>query len=86
MKPFHSKNWLYQKYWIEELSMVKMAKICEVDPMAINYFMKKFKIKRRNRKECQFPGEKSPLWGRKHSPETIKKFWVENILKKPREK
>lgn len=61
MKLYHDRNWLYQKYINEKLSMRNIAKICEVDTMAILYFMKKFKIKRRSKSECLL-GEKNPRW------------------------
>ncbi len=62
MKLYKDKDWLNRKYWLEELSMEKIAKICEVDAEAVRYFMKKFKIKRRSKSEC-FSGEKNPMYG-----------------------
>lgn len=46
-KPYKHKSWLYQKYWVEELSLEKIAKISGVSQALIRKYMKKFGIKRR---------------------------------------
>lgn len=48
MKQYQNKEWLYQKYWGEGLSSVKMAEICGVCAQTIIGWMKKYKIKRRS--------------------------------------
>lgn len=70
IKIHRNKEWLYQKYWNEKLSVSQVAKEAEVGVCAIWYWMKKFGIKGRNRKEmaknylCSQKniGEYNPSW------------------------
>jgi len=72
MKPYHSKEWLYDAYWIKQLSSKKMAKICNCTDWTITYWMKKFNIPRRDRIEAilvwhknnpgMFAGKGNPHW------------------------
>jgi len=52
MKKHKDKNWLYQKYWNEELSLTKIAKLLNVSYGTIRYRMKKFNIPRRTLSEA----------------------------------
>lgn len=52
-KLYKNKNWLYQKYWVEKLSMSEIGKIYGISDGAIWEWMKKFNIKRRAQKEAQ---------------------------------
>lgn len=61
-KLHQNKEWLYQKYWIEGLSLRKIAKLYEVNAEAVRYYMEKFKIKRRSKSEASL-GERNPMWG-----------------------
>lgn len=51
-KPYKNKKWLYQKYWIEELSTNQIGVICEVCHRTIQYWMKKLGIKIRTISEA----------------------------------
>ena len=72
MKQYHSKKWLYDAYWIRELSSKKIAKICNCTDWTITYWMKKFNIPRRGRIEGilvwhknnpgMFVGKGNPGW------------------------
>jgi len=44
---YQNKEWLYQKYWKEELSAFQIAKLCGVGHVTILSWMVRFKIKRR---------------------------------------
>lgn len=44
-----TKEWFYQKYWIENLSMVDIGNILERDPKTILYWFRKFNISTRPR-------------------------------------
>lgn len=47
-KPYKHKSWLYHEYWVEGLSLAKIAKISGVSQALIRRYMKKFGIKRRS--------------------------------------
>jgi G:T-mismatch repair DNA endonuclease (very short patch repair protein) len=49
---YKDKDWLYQKYSVEGLSLHEIAKIFEVDAHTIRYWMKKFEIPIRKRVEA----------------------------------
>ena len=51
MKLYHDRNWLYQKYWIENLSSLKIAKLCGCYPNRVLEWMKKLNIPRRTYKD-----------------------------------
>lgn len=52
MKLYEDKKWLYQKYWEEELSCIKIAKIYGFSKLTIWRQLKKFKINRRSQSEA----------------------------------
>lgn len=47
MKLYQDKNWLYQKYSVEKLPMIKMARLCECSESTIFRYMKINGIKTR---------------------------------------
>ncbi len=65
---YRNKEWLYQKYWQEKLSMAKIAKIAKVSNFTIFYWLENFGIKRRSIEEAcrdycrSLVGEKNPNW------------------------
>jgi len=80
---YKNKEWLYQKYIIEKLSIHKIAIIYKIGHTTIWRWMKKFNIEIRTRSEA-FKGEKNPMWGKtgeespfigkKHSEKSKKKM------------
>lgn len=72
---YKNKDWLYQKYIIEELSMVKIGKLCGYEkgnPGSIYRYLKKYKIATRDYHECQV-GKKSYWYGKKQSRQSCEK-------------
>lgn len=67
MERHKDRNWLCRKYWVEELSMHKIAKICKVANSTIFNWMNKFNIPKRTISQA-LSGEKHWLWkgGRKN--------------------
>lgn len=60
MKLYQNKAWLYQKYIIEKLSCLKIAKICEIKShVTISVWLKKFDIKTRTVSEALSGMERS---------------------------
>ena len=59
---YKNKDWLYQKYWKESLSIPKIAKLCGVAYNTMCYWLEKFNIKRRIAGEAM-RGENNPNWG-----------------------
>jgi len=51
-KLYQNKNWLYQKYWNEELSTKQIAKEANVYNTIISYWMKIFDIPRRTKSKA----------------------------------
>src|SRR3990167_5541549 len=49
---YKNKEWLYQKYWLEKLSVSKLAKEARIGVFALWYWMDKLKIPRRNQKQA----------------------------------
>lgn len=47
-KIYKNKDWLYQKYIVEKLSIRKIARICYCDHTVIHHWLKKYNINRRN--------------------------------------
>lgn len=66
MKIYKNKNWLYQKYWIERLSVEEVGKIAEVHCATICYWLGKFGIRIRTVSEG--------LMGHTFSEETLEKM------------
>mgnify|MGYP001105687034 CR=1 FL=1 len=48
-RKYMDRNWLYQKYWIDELSSYEMGRICGVYNQTILYRMKKLGVPIRDR-------------------------------------
>ena len=68
-----TKQFLEQKYWIEELSICKISKITGYSGSTIYYYLKKYNIPRRTYSES-LKGEKSYWYGRSLSKETKRKM------------
>lgn len=51
-KTYRNKDWLYQKYCLEKLSTLKIARLCDCGLGTILRALKKFKIKIRSRREA----------------------------------
>ena len=51
IKIYKDKDWLYQKYWKEELSTIGISKLSGCSHRTICKWMKKFNISRRTRSE-----------------------------------
>lgn len=70
-KPFWDKEWLYQKYVIEELSTTEIADISDCTYKNISFWMKKHGIKGRTISEARKVkhwgqyGEDNPMWNKK---------------------
>lgn len=47
-----NKDWLYQKYWIEKLSTVATAKLCDCHDTTVSYWLIKFGLGTRSRLEA----------------------------------
>lgn len=52
VKKYENKDWLYQKYWVENFSTCSIAKLCNVADGLIWYYLRKFKIKTRTRSKA----------------------------------
>lgn len=50
-RPYWDKKWLQQKYWKEQLSALKIAKICGASHSTVCDWMEKFYIPRRNKSD-----------------------------------
>jgi len=59
---YNCKNWLYQKYIIEKLSTVKMAKLANCDSSTIWRWLKIYKIKTRKKTWPLLLGPESANW------------------------
>ena len=72
MKSYHSKEWLYDAYWIKKMTLAEIAQPCNVVVSVIFDWMKKFNIRRRTKTESNilwhknkpglFAGENNPKW------------------------
>lgn len=51
-RQYKNKEWLYKKYWKEELSTSQIADICKISNEGLRKWMIKFKISRRNHSEA----------------------------------
>lgn len=71
MRLYQNRDWLYQKYWIEELSTTEIAKICGTSHSVIQYWLRKHNIQLRSLSESTTltfkKGRKAPLEGKHHS-------------------
>lgn len=64
---YRDKNWFYQKYIIERLSMSEIGKICAVSCSTIFRELKKHGIKTRNRSEALKGRKFTKVWRKKIS-------------------
>jgi len=60
-KFFRNREWLYKKYWEEELNLRQIAEICGVCKCTIKFWFNKFDILRRSGSESKM-GKKNPNW------------------------
>jgi len=74
---FQDKSWLYQKYWVDKLSIPKIAKLCGCCGYTIWMRLKKFDIPRRTNSTSQ-KGELHHLWGTTRSENIRKKISESN--------
>jgi len=79
-KLYQNRDWLYQKYWKEELSIKKIAKLIKVSYGTIRNHMCKFRIKRRSLSESR-KGKNNYNYGR-HFSKKIRKKISETRIKK----
>jgi len=49
---YKDKDWLYQMYWVERLSTVKIAELCNISSQTILRWLRRFKIKTRTISEA----------------------------------
>lgn len=75
------RDWLYQKYIVEELGMPEIGKILGKDPKTILYWMRKYDIPTRARGHNTEYLRKGQPKGYRHSPETIEKIRQDTIAK-----
>lgn len=75
----NSKEWLHNRYCIEQLSAHQIGYLLGVDTAIICYHLKKFNIKLRNKSEA-LSGNKNPMYGKKHTKEAIKKIIQAQLL------
>ena len=66
---YQNREWLYNKYWVEELSTHEIARLCKVTSMTIWNWMVKLNILRRTLDKCNL-GEKNHFYGKHHTEET----------------
>lgn len=69
MKLYKNKNWLYQKYVIEQLSFVVIGKICKCSNKTIEYWLKKHDIKIRTLTETR------PIVAQRRCAAIKERFW-----------
>ena len=65
---YHNKEWLYQKYWKERLSLSQIGELCDISFGTVCYWMKQGGIKRRSYKEAT-NGKYHHMWGKHHTEE-----------------
>jgi hypothetical protein len=71
--PKERKSWLFEKYWVKELSIPDIAKATSVPKTTITLWMKKLGIPRRTKSEA-FKGSKGFWYGKKMPKETRQKM------------
>jgi len=72
------KEDLFQWYWDEGLTTIQIGKLLDKSYVTIIHYMKKFGIARRTKVQAALFGEKNPMYGRTHSPETRRRI-AENL-------
>ncbi|MFX0135867.1 MAG: helix-turn-helix domain-containing protein [Candidatus Hodarchaeota archaeon] len=76
-KQYRNKDWLYQKYWEEGLSVGKIARLCNCEKSTIRRWMKHFNIEQRDVKEAQLLRFKpKQYWNKKW---LYRKYWKESM-------
>ncbi len=86
MEKYKDRSWLYQKYWIEELSSIKIAKICNVAKRTILKWMKEYNIKARTHSEAlkgKYCGKIHHMYGKKGK---LHNNWGMKLSKEAKEK
>lgn len=73
MENYKERNWLHQKYTIEQKTVYEIADLENISISTVSKYMKKHGIKKRKPKGAP-PGEKNPLYGRKLSKEHRQKL------------
>ena len=77
-----TKEWLYQKYHVEKLSMVDIGRIIDRDPKTVLHWMRKYDIPTRPRGDLgNFKGKR--VTKRIHSEETKRKISESSKGRKP---
>lgn len=71
-----NKDWLYEKYVIEKLSMNEIAKILSVSYQAVDFYLKKYRIEKRTITEIQ------KLASKRHRKNSGYYFPTENLKSK----
>lgn len=66
---YRDRNWLYQKYIIEKLSIYKISKLIDASVGAIFNWLKKHEIPMRSFLESRVRGVNHPRFGKSLSPE-----------------
>lgn len=77
MELYKDKDWLYQKYINERLSLSKIGEICQINAQTILNWMRKFKIKTRTLSEAikgTTAKEKHYMWKKHHTEKTKRKL------------
>lgn len=78
----NDRDWLYQKYWMDELSSTEVASIIGCEPSSVLKALKKFNILIRSNSEAH-RGEKNHRYGKSKYWQLLdkewlyKKYWVE---------
>lgn len=78
----NDKAWLYQKYWVEELSIPKIAKIVGCSQTAVYKAFNRLNIPLRDGSEAH-KGKLHPLYGKHRTEETKQKIRKGHIGKPP---
>jgi len=77
---YQNREWLYNKYWVDELNLNQIAKLCGVHLKTIWRWMIKFDISRRDSSInliWRFPGNQNPSWkgGRRKTIDGYMLLW-----------
>ena len=79
MKKYQDKNWLYGKYYKEELYISEIAKECEVGITTISRWAAKFEIREIRDYKGSHKGSQNPYWrGGKYKDNVSGFIWVYN--------
>lgn len=73
---YHDKEWLTQKYVVENLSAPEIGKLCGCASPTVRYWLAKFGIQIRSQADTirgKYTGSNSPSWGLKRSEDTRRK-------------